>query len=68
MNKPQINVPEINMELVRIKAALPVKLAELSRINKDAAITILQDWGEGVKPLKVLYKEVLAELDAVTSI
>lgn len=68
MNKPQINVPEINMELVRIKAALPVKLAELSRINKDAAITILQDWGEGVKPLKVLYKEVIAELDAVTSI
>lgn len=68
MNKPQINVPEINMELVRIKAALPVKLAELSRINKDAAITILQDWGEGVKPLKVLYKEILAELDAVTSI
>lgn len=67
MNQPQIIVPEINLELVRIKAALPVKLAELSRINKDAALLILQDWGEGVKPLKVLYKDVIAELDAATS-
>lgn len=45
MSEKPFKVPEIDMERVRIKAALPVKLAELSRINEDATIRILQKWG-----------------------
>lgn len=66
MDKPQIIVPEINMDLVRIRAALPIRLAELSRTDVDAAVSILQDWGDGAKPLKDLYNEVLDQLDAAT--
>lgn len=67
MKHPQIKVPEINMDLVRIRAALPVKLAELSKVNPTSAILILQDWGEGSKPLKVLYENTLNQLEKFTA-
>lgn len=66
MSDKPFKVPEIDMELVRLKAALPIKLAELSRVNSDAAIRILQRWGALERPneeLRSLYKEVIKELD-----
>lgn len=61
--KLQIVVPEVNMVLVTIKQKLPNKLAQLATHDKQAAISILQDWGEGVKPLKKLWAEVNKELE-----
>ena len=67
MVQPQIKLPDIDMELVRIRASLPVKLAELSHTNREAAILILQDWGAGAKPLRVLYEITLSELKKFTA-
>lgn len=61
--RPQIVVPEIDMVLVSIKQKLPNKLAQLSTYDKRAALRILRDWGEGVKPLKKLWAEVNKELE-----
>ncbi len=44
-------------ELVRIYAYLPVKLSELSKVDPEAAIKLLQDWGEGKKTIRKLWKE-----------
>ena len=44
-------------ELVRIYAYLPVKLSELSKVDPEAAIKLLQDWGEGNKTIRKLWKE-----------
>lgn len=61
--KPQIVLPDINLELVSMKQKLPIKLAQLATYDKQAAISILQDWGEGVKPLKKLWADVNEELE-----
>lgn len=61
--KPQIVLPEIDMILVNIRRNLPKRLARLSTYDKQAALNILQDWGEGVKPLKKLWAEVNKELE-----
>ena len=45
-------------ELVRIYAYLPVKLNELSKVDSEAAIKLLQDWGEGKKTIRKLWAEV----------
>lgn len=44
-------------ELVRIYAYLPVKLSDLSKLDSEAAIKLLQDWGEGKKTIRKLWKE-----------
>lgn len=44
-------------ELVRIYAYLPVKLRDLSKVDPEAAIKLLQDWGEGKKTIRKLWKE-----------
>ncbi|MED4553900.1 hypothetical protein P9305_14305 [Lysinibacillus capsici] len=44
-------------ELVRIYAYLPVKLSELSKVDPEAAIKLLQDWGVGKKTIRKLWKE-----------
>lgn len=48
---------DISKELVKMNAYLPVKLSYLSKFNPDAALEILQAWGDGSKPLKDLWKE-----------
>lgn len=68
MSEKPFKIPEIDMERVYINAALPVKLAELSRVNSDAAIRILQRWGALERPdeeMRSLYKLVIKELDKV---
>lgn len=54
----------IDPETVKKNAYLPVKLSELSRINPEAALQLLQDWGEGKKPVKKLWEETLQNLEA----
>ncbi|GLC89377.1 hypothetical protein [Lysinibacillus piscis] len=46
---------------IRVKqnAYLPVKLAELSRVNPEKALELLQAWGEGSKTIKKLWEEVV---------
>lgn len=53
----------IDKEVVKMNAYLPVKLAELSKFNPEAALSILQCWGEGTKTLRVLWAETNQLLD-----
>lgn len=42
-------------DLIQMYAFLPVKLSELSKVNPEAAIDILQDWGAGRKSIRNLW-------------
>lgn len=53
----------IDPEVVKKNAYLPVKLAELSRHNPEAALQLLQAWGEGSKTIKQLWKETSDQLE-----
>lgn len=55
-----------NSELVKMNAYLPVRLAELAKIDKEKALEILNAWGEGTKPIKVLWKETVDACEALT--
>lgn len=57
----------IPKELVKMNANLPVKLAELAEEKPDVALLILSAWGNGTKPLRVLWKEVNDALDSLTA-
>lgn len=57
----------IDRELVKMNAYLPVKLAELSKFNPDAALLILRAWGEGTKPLRTLWFETSEMLEQLTA-
>ncbi|WP_312506894.1 hypothetical protein [Lysinibacillus sp.] len=56
-----------NKELIKMYAYLPVKLSELSKVDPNAAIGILQDWGNGRKSIRKLWKETTDLIDAATS-
>lgn len=45
----------INMELVKMRAFLPEKLSELSRVNESLAMQLLREWGDGKKNLRDLW-------------
>lgn len=55
--------PLIDPETIKKNAYLPVKLSELSKVNPEAALQLLQDWGEGKKPIKQLWDETLLKLE-----
>lgn len=55
MNEQPYKVLKIDMKLVHIKDEFPVRLAELLRINQDAAIQILLKWGALDLSRKELY-------------
>lgn len=57
----------IPMELVKMNANLPAKLAELAGDNPEKALEILKAWGKGTKTLRILWAEVMDALDAATS-
>lgn len=46
--------PLIDPETVKKRAYLPVKLSELSKVNPEVALKLLQDWGDGKKPINRL--------------
>lgn len=52
------NMQLIDPETIKKNTYLPVKLSELSKENPEAALQLLQDWGEGRKPVKQLWEEV----------
>jgi len=53
----------IDPETIKKNAYLPVKLSELSKKNPEAALQLLQDWGDGKKPVKQLWEETLQNLE-----
>lgn len=55
----------IDRETIRKNAYLPVKLAELSYTDKEAALQLLREWGEGRKPVKHLWDECISKLENV---
>lgn len=55
----------IPQELIKMNAHLPVRLAELSKDEPEVALGILQAWGNGTKPLRVLWAEVNHALEAL---
>lgn len=58
MNLHMENQFLIDPETVKKNAYLPVKLAELSYQQPEAALRLLREWGEGKKPVKFLFEEV----------
>lgn len=50
-------------ELARMSADMPKKLAQLSKTDVNAAIEILQSWGNEEKPLRDLWKDVNTALE-----
>jgi hypothetical protein len=52
----------IDMEIVKKRAYLPVKLAELSYMDQEAALRLLREWGAGAKPVSQLWEEAVAAL------
>ena len=51
------------MEIVTIVSNLPMKLSELSKIDPDKAIELIQAWGDGEKDVEKIWKEIHAALD-----
>ncbi len=48
----------IDMEVVMIISNLPKKLAELSQQDEDAAIRLIQAWGEGEMDVEAIWNDV----------
>jgi DNA polymerase/3'-5' exonuclease PolX len=59
--------PLIDPETIKKNAYLPVKLSELSKENPEAALKLLQDWGDGKKTIKKLWEETLNLLENVVA-
>lgn len=51
------NLP-IDPEFLRKRMLIPVKLAELSYLNQEAAIKYLRIWGEKRMPITELFDEL----------
>lgn len=59
--------PLIDRELIEMYANLPSKLSVLSKFNPEKAVKILQDWGDGKKTLRKLWKETESALKEIKS-
>ncbi|WP_335870110.1 hypothetical protein [Bacillus sp. 2205SS5-2] len=46
-------------ETLQKRQAIPLKLAELSYVNPEAALSFLRLWGEKKIPISPLYEEIL---------
>lgn len=57
----------IPLELIKMNAYLPVKLAELATDEPEKALDILVAWGEGTKTLRVLWSEVNDALEEISA-
>lgn len=55
MTKTTLPIP---VERLHQHANLPIKLAELSHIDAQKALSLLRDWGEGKKTIKALWEEI----------
>ncbi|OAT84211.1 hypothetical protein A6P54_02635 [Bacillus sp. MKU004] len=61
MNKHQL---PICRETLQKRQAIPMKLAQLSYINPEAALSFLRLWGEKKIPISPLYEEILTHFEA----
>ncbi|WP_156290743.1 hypothetical protein [Oceanobacillus salinisoli] len=52
-----MNLP-IDLELLKKREEIPIKLAELSYRNSEQAVILLRKWGEKKSPVSVLHKEI----------
>ncbi len=51
------------MEIVMIIANLPEKLSELSKVDPDKAIELIQAWGDGKKDVEKKWNEINGHLN-----
>ncbi|MGQ8949828.1 hypothetical protein [Bacillus altitudinis] len=52
----------IDFDVVNKNAYLPVKLSELSKVDPSSALEILNHWGEGTKPITVLWEITIEKI------
>ncbi|KEP27249.1 hypothetical protein MH122_17645 [Bacillus pumilus] len=52
----------IDFDVVNKNAYLPVKLSELSKVDPSSALEILNQWGEGTKPITVLWETTIEKI------
>ena len=46
------------MEILMIVSNLPRKLSELSKVEPDKAIELMQAWGDGKKDVETIWEEI----------
>lgn len=51
------NLP-ISLDLLEKRKEIPVRIAELSYVDKDKAIHFMRLWGERAKPISTIHDEV----------
>lgn len=56
------NLP-IDVDILRKRKMIPVKLAELSYTKPEVALKLLQVWGEKQKPITPLFEEILSHFE-----
>lgn len=50
-------------DLARMYAYLPVVLSQLAKVNPDAVLEIIQDWGDGRKDIRKLWDTTINALE-----
>lgn len=57
------NLP-IDVDILRKRKMIPIKLAELSYTKPEEALKLLQVWGEKKMPITPLFNEILSHFEA----
>ena len=55
------------MEIVMMVSNLPRKLSELSKVDPDKAIELMQAWGDGKKDVEKIWEELSDQLSKFES-
>ncbi|MED4553902.1 hypothetical protein P9305_14315 [Lysinibacillus capsici] len=50
-------------DLARMYAYLPIKLSQLAKVNPEATLEIIQDWGDGRKDIRKLWETTINALE-----
>lgn len=53
----------IDLEFLQKRMAIPVKIAELSYLNEEAALKYMRIWGEKRMPITELFDELVSALN-----
>lgn len=53
----------ISVDLLEKRREIPVKLAELSYLDPEKAVTYLREWGEKTVPVSDLHSKISKSLD-----
>jgi hypothetical protein len=48
----------VDLDILKKREEIPMKLAELSYSDASSAIQLLREWGEKKSPITVLHKEI----------